>query len=474
MVNQKDHDDKRQNDQVPARHIKAGVREEEVCQIYNLKKNLDYSDVLIKYASKYIKLGWDLVAVNAQAETALDLDFRQPEEVWSPRLTTMGLEGFQINLGVRTGRPSRLLVLEVHRDASLAPFNQRGDWGSGCVAEVGNDREQHYYMVPRGWQPPPSYFLESFQIMVFGEEGMVLAPPSMEPKAQATMRWLRPPWENPPTRPSPALCKFLKESSPSLLEGAPHTLPQVPTWAEIYPSITRYPSVLQALVAPAARPEEYYQALVAAAREVGLEDPQLILGLLWHAPMGDNGHLPQRLEYFQRLVLGDDDEEQEKHLPQRRQPRTGIIPPQPDTVSASKSPNGTSGNGVTNGEAPPKPGFPSPSPVTPVLAAGSQLRREAVRRTEGNGGARRPEGGEYFDSWAELFRLGRDNLVVDRRRYEAMIYELGKLGAWQEFFKGQQREAKNLREKIEAQWSRELEFFRQLSSKNDKKGWRKW
>ena len=65
MVNQKDLDDKHQKDQVPARQIKAGIREEEVCQIYNLKKNLDYSDVLIKYVSKYLKLGWDLVAVNA-------------------------------------------------------------------------------------------------------------------------------------------------------------------------------------------------------------------------------------------------------------------------------------------------------------------------------------------------------------------------------------------------------------------------
>src|SRR3974377_1443042 len=169
MINQKDHDGKPLKGQVPARHIKARIREEEVCQIYNLNENRDYSDVLIKYASKYIKLGWDLVAVNTQEETALDLDFRQPEEVWSPKLTTMGLGGLQINLGVRTGKPSRLLVLEVPRDESLAPFNQRGDWGSGWVAEVDNDREQHYYMVPRGWQPPPSYFLESFQIMVFGE-----------------------------------------------------------------------------------------------------------------------------------------------------------------------------------------------------------------------------------------------------------------------------------------------------------------
>ena len=475
MVNQKDHDDKRQQDEVPARHIKAGVREEEVCQIYNLKKNLDYSDVLIKYASKYIKLGWDLVAVNAQAETTVELDFNQPEEVWSPKLTSMGLEGLQINLGVRTGKPSRLLVLEVHRDQSLAPFNQRGEWGSGCVAEVGTDREQHYYMVPRGWQPPPSYFLESFQIMVFGEEGVVLAPPSLEPQAQATMRWLRPPWENPPTRPSPALCKFIKESSPALVEGSPAFSPQVPTWAEIYPSITRYPAVLQALVAPTARPEEYYQTLVAAAREAGLSDPQLILGLLWHAPMGETAHLSQRWEYFQRLVVGDNDEEQERHLPERRQFRARNIPPLPGRGSAAPGPGAGSAAAAKSGEAAPEAAVPSPTPNgAPTPATGTQLRREEGRRTNGNGRPRPPEGEEYFDSWSELFRLSRDNLVVDRQRYEAMIYELGKLGAWQEFFKGHQRETKNLREKIEAQWSRELEYFRQLSTKNDKKGWRKW
>ena len=92
----------------------------------------------------------------------------------------MGLEGQQFNLGVRTGAPSRLLVLEVHREASRPPFNQRGDWCSGCVAEVGVEREQHYFTLPKGWQPPSSFFLESFQIMIFGEGGLVLAPPSVE------------------------------------------------------------------------------------------------------------------------------------------------------------------------------------------------------------------------------------------------------------------------------------------------------
>ena len=139
-------------------------------------------------------------------------------------------------------------------------------------------------------------------------------------------------------------------------------------------------------------------------------------------------------------------------------------------VSASRPPGAESSSSAGNGEGSPVAGYPSPPPPS----SRTLWRRDEPRRPNGNGRVRLPEGEEYFNSWAELFRLSRDNLVVDRQRYEAMIYELGKLGAWHDFFKKQHRENKSLREKIEAQWARELEFFRQLSSKNDKKGWRKW
>lgn len=461
--------------EVPARKVAARVREEEVCRIINLKRNLDYSDILIKYAEKYLKLGWDLVAVNSLGGADLELDFRESEEFWSRKLTSLGLEGVQVNLGVRTGKPSRLFVLEVHRSESLAPFNQRGEWGSGCVAEVGTDREQHYYVVPRGWPPPPSYFLESFQVMVLGEKGMVLAPPSLEPRARATLRWLRPPWENPPTRPSPALCKFLKESAPSLEEFSLPPLSQVPTWAEVYPHINRYPSVLQALLAPTATPKDYYQGLVTAARGVGLTDTQVLLGLLWHAPLGDGGGLTQRREYFQRLV-GQNPGVGPENLPELRHPRdrdATFVPPAP--LWGPADPGAEQAPGDFGGGPPVEAGFPSPSPQAPVMPAGSHIGREGTRGAKGNGRGRLQEEGEdRYKSWAEIFRFGRDNLVVDRRRYEAMIYELGKLEAWQEFFKQQHRENRQLREKIEGQWARELEFFRHLSSRGAKKGWRKW
>lgn len=440
MVTTHDGDGRAKRPIKPERAFKPGIREEELCQIINLRKNLDYSEILIKYAQKYLTLGWELVAVNAQGGMPLDLDFRRPEEEWSSRLAAMGLEGIQVNLGIRTGRPSRLLVLEVHREESRPPFHQRGEWSSACVAEVGTSREQHYYVTPRGWQPPPSYFLESFQVMVFGEEGLVLAPPSLEPRANAALRWLKPPWESPPTRPSPALCKFLRESAPSLMEGSFFSPPPVPTWGEIYPHIIPHPPLLQALLTPAASQEEYYRNLVTAARRVGLSDSHLLLGLLWHAPLGDGPRNPQRWRQFQELIREE-----------REPPGEG------------ESPEGFPG-AKTGGSSAGYPCQPGSIQETGVKApAGPEAR-----------GARGASPGECWDSWADPLRLGRDTLLVDRHRYEAMIYELGKLGAWQEFFKQQQRENRQLREKIEAQWQRQLEFFRHLASKNGKKGWRPW
>jgi hypothetical protein len=253
------------------------------------------------------------------------------------------------------------------------------------------------------------------------------------------------------------------------LEAPPPSFPQVPTWAEIYPSITGYPSVLQALLAPAATPEKYYQKLVAAAREVGLSDPQVLLGILWHAPLGDGGRSPERWEYFQRLV--GTGEKQEGRFTEGGPSRTRDAPPPPDMGNTTRIPE-TGSADVAGGQWPPVAGYPSAPPETP--AAGSQSRQDRTPSADGSGLLKRPAEEDYFDSWTELVRLGRETLLVDRRRYEAMIYELGKLGAWQDFLKGQQRENRHLREKIEAQWNRELEFFRELSSKNGKKGWRVW
>ncbi|OGP71699.1 MAG: hypothetical protein A2Y80_09135 [Deltaproteobacteria bacterium RBG_13_58_19] len=441
--------------EIDIRRISAGIREEEVCRILNLKKNLDYSDVLIKYTSKYLRLGWDLVAVNYQGEAHLGLDFKQPAALWHHKLTEMGLEGVHVNIGLRTGSLSGLLVLEVHRQESLFPFNQPGDWCSDCVAEVGLEREQHYYLLPEGWQPPSSFFLNSFQIMVFGEGGVVLTPPSVEPRAQTNLRWLRAPWESSPSRLSQILGNFLRKNAPTIPEAPVASEPTVAAWAEIYQIITSYPVVFQALLAPAASPESYYQNLLEVAGAAGLEDPQVLLGLLWHAPLGDARNNPQRWQSLKNLV----------RLASGRAPAS----------DPSQAPEGSSlSPGADTGERPDDLEFPDPfaslphdlSSDWPGPETEPQRRRAAGRQLP-------PEAAS--EPWTAPVRLPQDSLLVDRHRYEAMIYELGKLGAWQEIYAHEHQENKALKKKVDANLTKELNLLRQLSSPKDKKGWyRRW
>jgi hypothetical protein len=85
--------------------------------------------------------------------------------------------------------------------------------------------------------------------------------------------------------------------------------------------------------------------------------------------------------------------------------------------------------------------------------------------------SRKPSGphhgkGESDHSWQEFVRASQENLIVERRHYEAMIYELGKLQVWQEICKQERRENKSLNLKLEAQLAREVDYLRHLLKKN--------
>jgi hypothetical protein len=63
---------------------------------------------------------------------------------------------------------------------------------------------------------------------------------------------------------------------------------------------------------------------------------------------------------------------------------------------------------------------------------------------------------------------------VERDRYEAMLYELGKLGAFNEVNKDFSRENKTLKDKIDAQQQKEIARLRKLCAQNQNqknKGW---
>ena len=272
------------------------IGQDEIGQILNLKENLDHHGQLSDHLARYQIQGWELSIVTAQGAD-LGLDLRLDQELWWRRLVELGMNGVLPNLVVRTGEPSRLLVLEVGKGEGALSLDLIGDWRACCVAELGQEREQHYYALPPEIKAPPCHFLAP-GVLVYGEAGLVLAPPSIEPATQESWRWLTPPWESPPQPPTPALWQYLREQlAPAATKARP-----APHWREIYRIIAPYDPVLKALLAPPTSMENYYGDILQAGLVAGLRDWQAFLGLLWHAPHGDARHNAERWQNLQELL----------------------------------------------------------------------------------------------------------------------------------------------------------------------------
>ena len=271
------------------------VGQEEIGRIFNLKENLDLKDLLTTYVPHYQRMGWGL-EIRSTEGPPLKLDLSQPAEIWARELSALGMNLSQINIGIRTGKASNLLVLEVNKGEGALSLDQWGDWRSGCVAEMGGCREQHYYTLPLEAHAPPSFFLAP-EVLIYGEEGLLLAPPSLEPQSREPWRWLRPPWETPPLPPKPAVWQFLKEYIPAAL-----VQPEMLSWEEIYRKIAPHGAMLKALLMPPASQDAYYHGIISTASDLGFKDPAFLFGLLWHAPHGEARQNPEKRNYLQALV----------------------------------------------------------------------------------------------------------------------------------------------------------------------------
>ena len=293
------------------------VGQAEIGRIFNLKENLDLKDLLITYVPHYQRMGWVLV-IKPPEGPPLELDLSQPAEIWARELSEMGMDQSQINIGIRTGRASNLLVLEVNQGGGALSLDQWGDWRADCVAEMGGCREQHYYTLPLETHSPPSFFLAP-EVLIYGEEGLLLAPPSLEPQSREPWRWLRPPWESPPLPPQPAVWRFLQEHIPAALMQ-----PEAPSWEEIYRLIAPHGDLLKALLMPPASQDSYYHGIINTALGLGFKDPALLFGLLWHAPHGEARHNPEKRDYLHTLA----------DTARNRQEGGGLIPGLPATLAA--------------------------------------------------------------------------------------------------------------------------------------------
>ncbi len=449
---------------ISADDITPGIRPEEINRIITLKKSLGHTDELGAFVTRYRQLGWTLQALTADDPAGLDLDFEQPLEVWNPRLADLALNGVQVNLAVCTGASSNLMVLEVRgREAAraLSPF---GHWQSRCVAQVGPSWEHHYYFSPPVWQPPPAFLLDAYKVQVFGEGGSVIVPPSLDPQVQEPVRWRQSPWEAPPTHLPPDLLAFLQEQIPGDPAFQPAGDPEMPAWEDIYGVIAPHPAILQALLAPAATSREYYQNLLQSALSAGISDQPTLVAILWHAPRGEARQHPHGLQQIKELVahgLGPPTDEIWSRM-------SLLLTELSQTLAAIKPPAGDRGQpGHPPQPSRPRPPESVPSPQNDPWDRSLPRKTPAPPTTPGT----RPAFGDGAGQHSHAGSPATEAIVVNRDRYESMIYELGKLGAWHEIQKRYHRENTDLRKKFESQRQQEIDRLRQLLTEKDKKGW---
>jgi len=89
------------------------------------------------------------------------------------------------------------------------------------------------------------------------------------------------------------------------------------SWQEIYSQVSPHEALLQALLTSSQSMEEYYEGLLHDAREAGIDAPEVLLSLLWHAPQGDARQHPGRLEYLQKLVMEAQDQDRAAASPEK-------------------------------------------------------------------------------------------------------------------------------------------------------------
>ena len=286
--------------------IHVSIQPEEIDSIFGLRNTYDYIEILGNYVSSYLKLGWNIKLIIPHFDVALDVDFRQDREVLNQGLTDLAAKGIHICPMVYTGPASDLLVLEVHGRNVEKTLVLGRDWRAQSVIQIGDDREQHFFTWPQSISLPDQATLETLDIKVFGEGGKVILPPSLVQSVEDQVRWLVPPWESPPSPPTTRLLDFLKGHFPVVELEDRQAESDILTWEEIFADITSHTRVMQTLLTPVTESEDYYRSLLREARTSGLQDQRLLLGLLWHAPLGRSRHEPNSLEWFKDLIKEKD------------------------------------------------------------------------------------------------------------------------------------------------------------------------
>jgi hypothetical protein len=268
-------------------------------RLSDTSEDLEYQGSFVASATRCRDLTWRLAAVDARELIDLGVNFDEPAELWLQQCSQAGPLRGRVNLAAHTGSSSGLLVLEVENGEGKSVLDQCGSWRSPCLA-LRNGRELHYYALLPGTISPPTRFLRSARVMVYGEAGLAPLPPSVDVQTRGACCWSTPPWESPPPQLPQCLWNFLHQAEAQ--ETAPHDEPEIPSWEELYRLITPHERLLKVLLAPVCSLESYYRDILEAALKAGFQEKNVLLGLLWHAPQGDVSENPGRGSQLKRMV----------------------------------------------------------------------------------------------------------------------------------------------------------------------------
>lgn len=455
--------------------LHVSVRPEEIDSILGLRNTFDYFEVMGNYVSAYLELGWIVKLVIPNLDITLDLDFRQVREVWHQGLTDLAVKGIHACLMVYTGAASNLIVLEVQgKNAEKALILGR-DWRAQCVIQAGEEREQHFYTWPPAWKIPTQSVLETLDIQIYGEGGRVTLPPSLMPGAGDPIQWLVPPWESAPSPPPPRLLEFLKGHFPDADPGTEQVPQDIPAWEEIFAHIAANARLMQTLLTPVSNSEDYYRTLLQEARTSGLQDRRLLLGLLWHAPLGTARHDSQSLPWFKDLLQG---KAAAPETPQVQEQLADLIKELSRTLADLTKERESTLNDTLKSPyaAPSQPHFNSGNNARQALPGNHSFTVKSDQEGAPTGQSQpfvSPEKPSLFFVQPTIQPTSQPHgeIPVNRKQYEAMIYELGRLGALQKFTSRSVREASSLKSKIEVQRQEEIDHLRQLVREKKNKGW---
>jgi hypothetical protein len=267
----------------------------EIEHILKLKESFNHGGTLLAHAINYLNLGWALVAIDAETGNNLEIDF-EDLNTYIKRLEDPSVDTATINLAVHTGSLSRLLVLEVANAEESSCLDEWGAWRSQCMAKSESGLEKHFYLLSPDSQPLPA------NEHLYAEGATTLLPPSLDPVTQERWRWQHSPWDSAPSPLPLSILNYLHSLQEPAAAGPDlEDQPRV-SWRELYCAIAPLEAVLQAFGNEEASMDDYYENLFRAALETGLTDADLLLSLLWYAPLGDARQQPERWAKLQKLV----------------------------------------------------------------------------------------------------------------------------------------------------------------------------